>query len=878
MSNKKLVSIIKSIPYDVTVDFCGSQISFPVGKCVHTKLLVKYNNLISDAVRNYNININKLKNKEADISNVLDCFLTYAMPIIEEISQDANSINVHSINKQYIVSYCENNGFFDELYKYKDDTMAHIEKLVEKYSAGVEERELRKELRPKVTSMTISNKFSDFTRNHADPDTANADDGIAYDFVNSVSNHLAKSKLEKEVDEYLCSRLSAAKQAAKNCYGNFLFAVKNVLVALLKDFVGITSTDISQAETIFKNLKASELPINVQYFMAQQIIMLAPYKEEYYSYFFEKFPDYRKDIYNTADFFGIDLYKQLLTETTAYIESNLKYDELNSVIVWENYVNSLITDYKLSALKADAFKKIVIRAKQRILNNEAKLKFFEFNGDYTETDAFIETRASELGEGINREDSRKCIRNLCAQAFLYHYTGQTIESAVDCCISFRKHASEFDISQEEIAEYISKIEARIVERIKKYIENTDYTSVKKAKEVKKKIDSVMVSADLSSQSVNELNTAFEQKMISYRTIEGQIIENINNTDKIRSILKKSPQLYDDNYSFDDTAEIESAIALTEKAIEPLDHSLAVFLKNKLNLKLADKLVDNPPSMYTHAEYEDYILKLQKFSDSEKAFDAAYLTEIKLIDFEANCRKAKRHNIWHYILDFIGYIISSFVLGNIIIGLFNVSFKEMFNNPLLYFLLPLAVFILCCFKNDTLFDAILFTILCDIPITLFIFGFKAILNKPPILYILLLISAFISFSKLKNKFDLNKDAWERITIYGKNRVKDAERVKYPNRKKVNSPRFERGESFFSEIVQITSLPKDVNTLILYKSPKETEDKTEIELRKYEYAGIINSDDKDFHYVKYYSWRGIHYGYLQKEFTTVSKVTPKFVTAQ
>lgn len=236
-------------------------------------------------------------------------------------------------------------------------------------------------------------------------------------------------------------------------------------------------------------------------------------------------------------------------------------------------------------------------------------------------------------------------------------------------------------------------------------------------------------------------------------------------------------------------------------------------------------------MVFHSDYEDYIAKLQDLTEDDRAIDQAYLYEIKLRQFEEKCnkadsyeKKASKKNWWFDTGTFIAFFIFFAAIAAIIIAIISIYKYEN----------------MALFKNHV-------TYLISIPIQI--------------------IEAIYFVYDIGIQ---SKEMWRKLTSNGKYTVAEISQEKNPNRKKTQMPRFENGETSFTQIGKVVKLPDNRKTIDIYNSTKRNS-AIVTEIKKDDYVGIISSDRKSIYYqVKYYNKSGVYYGYVYQNYLDVQTI--------
>lgn len=858
MEKKSLKELMELCNSDVTVSFCGAPITVSSNKYLYSKIFAKYDAFAKTAYSKLFTKVSSL-NKWNDLEELYDAFIDCANPIIDEISRDAISIDCYYLDKNTIINICESQGYFAELNNIVLSISNQYSEITEKYNIDVANREQLKEGRAKFQTFTVSNRFRDAIKNELKAEFANAATGFIFDIFNAKANKKSKNEAIDQLNAVFNSNTTSFIAMAGIAYNRFY----NIPIALINDNnidvenFQISDFDINSAKTMYNNIKNLDLPINKQYDLARKIITNVPYEKSYYTDFYNSFIDYRSEIFNVAAFFGVDLSLNVFFIASEYIRSHLDQSldkDINEIKNALNYFEKITQDYSLTTNYTQDLFNIINEYFLKYLEESITSKLSDSTATFYTTKTCresLENRLFEYNNAVNvllekninihissKEQQTQELYNIIAKResdLLYQQVETILNNSSDSLIKALEHivqiVNQYNLSSESAAP-AKELVAR------HFIDINIGSSKEDAENCLERFREYVVQINLDIEYSNKclklIQDKIEDRDLNDRTVSGIVVESKNKADEIRDFIMKFPNVFNEEYSYNSRDEIMSSISTLKKLSLP--YEFESFYSEKLNKKLkeydkacVDNLINKPPIMISHSDYEDYIEKLQAISEDERAIDQAYLQEINLRRFEKSCKSASEYEkkankkIWWFDFSlFIQFYIILAFIASIVIAIFSYAYHDdmtLFTNPLTYFI---AI---------------------------------------PILTIL-------SFSIVRDDANNNKEAWKKVTSNGKYSLKSISYEINPNRKKTGMPRFENGETSFSQIGQVNKLPDNRKTALLTKDTK-INSPTITEIKKGEYVGIISSEQV-FYYVKYYSKDGIYYGYILKKYLSIQNL--------
>ncbi len=345
MKSENLSDILASCPDKITLTFCGEQITIPGGRYLYSNIRKKYMRLAKEAGDNFVGRITPL-DKWSDYDSINSIFAVCAAPIVDEISRDAISIGLYTLDRLTIMQMCENQGYFVHLYNKTEELKKQYESILTQLGLSAVINEIKKENRTQFSVATISDRFTDAVKSEIKVSALNAATGLAYDFLNNIRNNASKKKaLEQMNSAFKLSKLDyiSAARFAYTCFFDFV-------VFMLKDNypdIEIPESDLRSASSIFNNMSELALPRKQEYDMARQIVALAPFVVDYYKDFYKRFPEYNVEVFNAAKTFGVDISNVIYKETASIFEKKLN-GEFKSVSECIDQLTNLVTQIPLS--------------------------------------------------------------------------------------------------------------------------------------------------------------------------------------------------------------------------------------------------------------------------------------------------------------------------------------------------------------------------------------------------------------------------------------------------------------------------------------------------------------------------------------------------
>jgi len=838
MKYRSLATILAQSTDDIRMDFCGASLCIPVGKYIYSQFLNKYVDFAVNAGTNYMKKMYLCINDDIDyyLKAITDNFIKCSESMLNEISKDAMSVDINYIDSNSIINYCEERGYFNELYSYREAIYNKVVELAGVVATDAAQRELQTQARPRMQQMTIGGTFKDFAKNQFKTDLANAGVGLLRGIIDSSVNKKRQEDAKQEIKKYIFDLIPSLTDAATSAYSS----MAHVIIEFLADGLNMTGISISTSEAdraaaTFNNLKKLNPPLEKQYLLAQEIVNLNPCVREYYEYFFRSFPKYRREIYFFADKFSIDLSELVVSETHSYITRCLSSD-YDSIKQCKTYLNSVISDLNIHS--SDEYEKMQ----------------FNTNGRTTALKKNVLFQIIALQLMINKKELELTVSNL--NKYLSNNLEDTIDSVL-MCEDYVNSIINAGVVSSEIYKirnvlYDKKTELLISEA--KAVFNDDFRKANEAiafiknkaieygdgadieianHEIYDLAGSVFVDNNIGS-TVESAKKCYES-FVEFADSVSMCAENREKYLKqiqLKTILLEHPQINQNDYQFKDSFEIRDTIDLVTELINPIDKEygkeLCDTLKKKYDAAVnseLDKYISTSPSFTTHAEYEDCILKIQSYPQIDKAKDAAYLYELKLQAFEKDCEEARAHiknlNKKFNIGEFIGNFIASAIVT--FIGL-----------------LILSVFINGITEN-------------------------------PIVKILKVVADVLIAKKLMKETESERNSsWNKVTKNGKLNFLEVSKIKYPDRVKCKMPRFENGDTSFTLIGKIIKI-KNGEALYLYDKISGNSDRKKVaEIPPNAYVGIIETCGNEY-YVKYYSSNGFYYGYVPTRHIKALKIS-------
>lgn len=869
MNNTSLKNLINQCSKDVTVTFCGAPVNVPANKYLYSKVFAKYDALAKQAHGKLFNKANQL-NKWTDLEKLYDSFAECAKPLVNEISKDAISVDCYYLDKNTIMKFCESQGYFVELNNIAQTISDQYSAITEQYNMDVANREALKENRAQFHTVTVSNRFRDAIKNEVKTGLANAATGLLCDIFNAKANQKSREKAFEQLDTIYNLHKTSFIAAAAIAYNRFYL----MLIAMLNDDNNkfgnedfqVSDFEVNSARTIHNNLKELNLPTDKQYDLARQIIKIIPYEQTYYSDFYRRFPKYRTEIFNTAAFFGVDISLTVYLEASQYLNAHLNnvidkdcneikndlqyFEEIASEcslsgnysqdlfnIIDKNFIESTRKEIKRQVVCAPATYEAIQKCRNYL--NDTITEYDTALDSLREKNINIDISSKEYGyqELYNIIDERN--RELLCQE-----VKNILSSAPESLIKAEEHIT-LTAKQQDFSDIICSPAKELISTHRNmladdFINSNIGSTEEEAEQCLEKFngyaDLLKLDSNYRNNCVNKIKNKLADFELEYRTISGIVLESKEKADEMRNIIAKYPQIFDNGYSYNSRDEILNAMkALKELALpEKFDTVYSDALKKRLKAydkACTDNLINNPPEMISHSDYEDYIAKLQELTEDDRAIDQAYLYEIKLRQFESDCskadsyeKKASEKNWWFDTGTFIAFFLFFAAIAAIIIALISWVYHD---------------------------DMTLFT-------------------KPVTYLISIPIQIIASIYSLYDTGVQNKEMWHKLTSNGKIKLQDISRKKNPDRKKTEMPRFEKGETSFTQIGQVVKLPDNSKTVNIYNSTKRNS-ATVVQIKKDEYVGIIPSDQKSmFYHVKYYNKNGIYYGYVYKNYLKVQNI--------
>lgn len=863
MKNTSLANLIESCCNDVTLSFCGDTVTISSDKYLYSRIYSKYDIIATDAHGRFFSKLISLTQWN-DYEKILDYFIECARPIIDEISRDAISVDCYYLDKDTIWNMCESQGYFVEIYNSIQSLQDQFYAISEQYGSNVANREVLKENRPRFSAVTLSNSFMDAIKNQAKVELANAATGLVFDIVNSSANKKDKNAAVEKLNSVFDGHKTSFGASAGIAYKRFFL----ILITMLKGKypnIEMSDFDVNAARTIHNNIKDLNLPLNKQYDLARQVIQNVPYDPNYYSDFYIRFNEHRSEVCNAAALFGVDISLTVFLEVSKHLNANLNdsIESIKSCIAYfereainchlsDKYTQDLfniINDYFIKNMTIQIKRKVAIyyatyettKACRNFLN-EIINKYDEALNSLRENN-IVNVPSNNYQKLYNIIDERN--RELLCQEVtaMLDDTSESLGKAEDYIMSIAEQQGfSYDI-RSSAKELISKHRETCAQRfIDENLGTTEEDAINCLEKFNEYADSIKLAFNYRNNCTIKINNRISQLDREYRTIAGVTLSSKEQADEIRDTMNNYPAVFDNEYSFKTRDEIINAATVLKeiKIPERLEKVYSDILDEKLkkfDKSYAENLINNPPKMVFHRDYEDYIAKLQELTEDERAIDQAYIYEIKLRQFEADCNKASNYekNIakktwWFDWGEFAIYLIIGIVLAAIAIAIISFCKYEQIG----------ALFIM--------------------PITH-----------------LIAIPIVIAFA-IYLEYSISEDAkltWEKLTSNGKYKFQEIACVKNPNRKKTEMPKFENGETSFSQIGQVVKLPDNSKDAAITKDTKVNSN-TVARIKKGEYVGIISLTDKIFYHVKYYSNTGVYYGYILKKYLEIQNVETKKIS--
>lgn len=767
MKLEKLSDILASCPDKITLTFCGEQITIPGGRYLYSNIRKKYMRLAKEAGDNFVGRITPL-DKWSDYDSINSIFAVCAAPIVDEISKDAVSIGIYTLDRFTIMQMCENNGYFSRLYNCNQQLESRYESILTQLGVSLVSNELEKENRPHLQVATISNKFTDIVKNELKASAINATTGVAYDLLNSIRNKSNKAKaLEQMNSAFKCSKLDYISSAkfAYTCFFNFV-------VFMLSDNhpdIEMSEQDLRSASSIFNNLSELSLPREQEYDMARQIVTLAPFVVSYYEDFYKRFPEFNVEIFYAAQTFGADISEAIYKETDSVFEKKLN-DNIQSVFECLEHLTNLVSQIPLSTICiqnlftmiesnycdvitqnvqnqlsaedltfedinsckfymeeqtkkyekclsdfSDATNGVYIKTRNvfhieinaqiekayiGIVIRNAKKIMVDSNDDLIKAENYIDETIDKSGFGTVRKNQAK---NEIKSYFL--------ERAIEKTRSILNETSESVVNAENYLQDLSNkyslpsndsaIKAIINEHrtmlTQKFINQNIGETIESAKECSENFDkfasSIRLSRDEYTSFHEIIKRILNERDSSYRTIAGIVVETWEEANEIRSIIEANPDISDKEYVFESRDAILAASEKLSKLFAPYDSRItehfSELLKSKLDQFDIDRIreeIDNPPEMIFHADFENFIKRIEASPlDEEQKIIALRKYNSKMSSFENDCDfaslynkfKAHKNIFWWLNGVYIGTFAFLVIACLLVFGLANLFFKESF---------------------------------------------------------------------------------------------------------------------------------------------------------------------------------------------------------
>ncbi|MBO5265174.1 MAG: hypothetical protein J6A93_04370, partial [Ruminococcus sp.] len=738
--------------------------------------------------------VNQL-NKWTDLEELYDSFAECAKPLVDEISKDAISVDCYYLDKDTIMKFCESQGYFVELNNIAQTISDQYSAITEQYNMDVANREALKENRAQFHTVTVSNRFRDAIKNEVKTELANAATGLLCDIFNSKANQKSREKAFEQLDTIYNLHKTSFIAAAAIAYNRFYL----MLIAMLNDDNNkfgnedfqVSDFEVNSARTIHNNLKELNLPTDKQYDLARQIIKTIPYEQTYYSDFYRRFPKYRTEIFNAAAFFGVDISLTVYMEASQHLNSHLNNvidKDCNEIKNDLEYLEEIAAECSLSGNYTQDLFNIIDKNFTETTTKEIKRQLSCAPATYeaiqkcrnylNDTIAEYDTTLDSLREkNINidipsKEYGYQELYNIIDERnreLLCQEVKNILNSSPESLIKAEEHIA-LTAKHQDFSDVICSAAKDLVLHHRNkladdFINSNIGTTEEEAEQCLEKFngyaDLLKLDSNYRNNCINRIKDKLADPELEYRTVSGIVLESKEKADEIRNLMNEYPNVFDNGYSYNSRDEILNAMTSLKKLALPEKFDTVYTDALEKRLKAYDKactdnLINNPPEMIYHSDYEDYISKLQELTEDERAIDQAYLYEIKLRQFEEDCSKAESYekkasekNWWFDTGSFIAFFLFFAVIATIIIALISWVYHD---------------------------DMTLFT-------------------KPVTYLISIPIQIIASIYSLYDTGVQNKEMWNKLTSNGKIKLQDISRKKTPDRKKTEMPRFEKGETSF-----------------------------------------------------------------------------------
>lgn len=335
MNNLK--EIMEKYNHIVEFPLLGRTLTVSPERNVYHNLRHKYDTLADDAMKKFKGYLSELKNIDEFFASIQSAFTVSIEDGLNEISRDAISVGCYDLDSATIVNECVNGGYFNAFAEAYQKYENRDNQILSKLSNAAEYRAMRKNSRPRWTSVTYGGDMLSAWGNQFKTGTMNVIEGAGHSIRNAIGNAIDEANAKAERNE-LFKNQSYRKQLINSvwhCASNLRLVITNIISKKCNLSLGgwISDTDSKRAESMYNNLMKLDLPEAQQKEFILSILELNPYVLNYYIGFLKKFFNHGKEILDIAEFFNLNgLMNHVKDILSDFTKNNLgtTIDDLNN--------------------------------------------------------------------------------------------------------------------------------------------------------------------------------------------------------------------------------------------------------------------------------------------------------------------------------------------------------------------------------------------------------------------------------------------------------------------------------------------------------------------------------------------------------------------
>lgn len=304
---QSLKELMTKYNQNVSFPLLGKQLTISSKRILFYHLKNKYNKIADEAVKTFKKRFMELTSMDDLLSNIDNLLVISLADGVQEVAQDAVSVNAYSLDVKSIMSLCIKENYFDPFIQVCKKIADEDDAIISRLENAKAYRSARKATRSRWTATTYNGDMLDAWGNQFKAAQMNAIEGVGHSIRNAIGNMWDEAEAD-EKRAALFHNTAYQKEMADSiwtCASNLQLVITNKLNQSCSLNLGgwVSDSDYQKAESMFINLTTMQMSDKQKKECAFQIIQLNPFVSKYYIELIRRYFDSADEILNIARLF-----------------------------------------------------------------------------------------------------------------------------------------------------------------------------------------------------------------------------------------------------------------------------------------------------------------------------------------------------------------------------------------------------------------------------------------------------------------------------------------------------------------------------------------------------------------------------------------------